>query len=109
MWSRFLAEGAVLFNKPLDFVEGHSEVINDVYGELVNFWRVLQSKELFPEFQLRLSLTPFSKPEFEAAKASTEADPLERAFFPFSCVFVSHGRDLGVTSQLCLVPERDAE
>ncbi len=98
----FFGGGAVLFNKPADFVDGHSEVINDVYGELVNFWKVLQSKELFPEFQLRLSLTPFSKPEFESAKISTAAEPLERAvnfFVRFRQSRQGLGRDFATMSR----------
>lgn len=75
----YFGGGAVLFKKPTAFVDGHSEVINDVYGELVNFWRVLQSKELFHELQFRLTLTPFSKLSFEDAKNPTTADPLEKA------------------------------
>lgn len=75
----FFGGGAVLFNKPTAFVDGHSEVVNDVYGDLVNFWKVLQSRELFPEFQLRLALTPFAKPSFDDAKSSSHSEPLERA------------------------------
>lgn len=75
----FFGGGAVLFNKPESFVEGHSEVVNDVYGELVNFWRVLQSRDFFSEFKLRLGLTPFASPVFEEAKESTSDDPLDRA------------------------------
>ncbi len=75
----FFGGGALLFNKPAEFIEGHSEVVNDVYGDLVNFWKVLQSKELFPEFQWRLSLTPFSKPTFDEARQSVAEEPLDRA------------------------------
>jgi DNA adenine methylase len=75
----FFGGGAVLFNKPPSLIEGHSEVVNDIYGELVNFWKVLQSAESFPEFRFRLSLIPFSKPHFDEALNSSAEDPLERA------------------------------
>jgi len=58
----FFGGGAVLFNKPVNVVIGHSEVVNDVYGGLVTFWRVLQSADLFSHFQRRAMLTPFAKP-----------------------------------------------
>ncbi len=55
----FFGGGAVLFRKPPELIEKHSEVINDIYGDLVNFWKVLQSPELFPEFERIANLTPF--------------------------------------------------
>ncbi len=51
----FFGGGAVLLQKPNELVLGHSEVINDLYGELIAFWRVLQSTEL-------LKWTPFFRP-----------------------------------------------
>ena len=98
----FFGGGAVLFNKPHSFIEGHSEVVNDVYGDLVNFWKVLQSKELFPEFQLRLSLTPFGKPTFENAKEHRESEPIERAiafFIRFRQSRQGLGRDFATMSR----------
>jgi len=46
---------------------GCSEVVNDVHGDLTNFWRVLQSPETFQAFCRRVEATPFSEVEFEQA------------------------------------------
>lgn len=75
----FFGGGAVLLQKPSRLVEGHSEVINDLYGELITFWRVLQSTELFPQFERRIALTPFAKPLWEEAVSSQSRDPVEIA------------------------------
>ena len=75
----FFGGGAVLFKKPTDLIHGHSEVINDLYGELITFWRVLQSAKLFSEFERRITLTPFAKPIWEAATQSQSRDPIDIA------------------------------
>jgi len=66
---------AVLLNKdPLDprhqwgdvsSEQGISEVVNDVYGPLQNFWNVLKNSNTFLEFQQIASVTPFSECEFD--------------------------------------------
>lgn len=48
-------------------LKGSSEVANDLHGELINFWRVLQKPEDFEAFRQRIELTPFSQMEFEDA------------------------------------------
>jgi DNA adenine methylase len=75
----FFGGGAVLLQKPNELVVGHSEVINDLYGELITFWRVLQSTELFPQFERRIALTPFAKPVWEDAVRSQSDDPIDIA------------------------------
>ena len=75
----YFGGGAVLFNKPMNLVEGHSEVVNDVYGDLIKFWLVLQSPVWFPEFQRRMTLTPLSKAHFECASMSESKDPVNIA------------------------------
>jgi DNA adenine methylase len=75
----YFGGGAVFFRKPDELIAQHSEVINDIYGELVNFWRVLGSTEQFPEFEKRVALTPFAKPVFEEALDGEFTDPLDRA------------------------------
>jgi len=63
-------------------IQGCSEVANDIHGELINFWRVLQNHEDFQAFRYRIELTPFSEAEFEEAKertARTESVILETA------------------------------
>jgi DNA adenine methylase len=49
-------------------VQGCSEVVNDRYGELTNFWRVLQNPENFETFRRRIQATPFSQVEFRQSK-----------------------------------------
>jgi DNA adenine methylase len=56
---------AVLFAKPC---EGISEVVNDINGDLMNFWRVLQDKKSFVEFRRRVQAVPFSEVEWQEAK-----------------------------------------
>ncbi len=98
----FFGGGAVFFKKTDAFIAGHSEVINDVYGELVTFWRVLQSKEHFPEFQRRMSMTPFAKPIWDEACQAESDDPIDRA----SAFFIRYrqsrqglGRDFATMSR----------
>lgn len=64
---------------------GSIEVANDVWWELTNFWRVLQSDTLFQEFKRLCETTPFSQVEFEAAKL-----PVEMEFFGDSVVSAWH-------------------
>jgi DNA adenine methylase len=42
-----------------------SELVNDINGNLVNFWRVLQSTETFPHFARILEAVPLSREEWE--------------------------------------------
>lgn len=63
----YFGGGAVLLNKdPM----GVSEVVNDIYGRLTNFWKVLQNRETFSKFQRIISAMPFSQAEWnERAKS----------------------------------------
>ena len=57
------------------------EVINDLDGQVVNFFRVLQDKSSFEELRHRISYTPYARAEFERALALRESkDPVERAW-----------------------------
>src|SRR5215469_14750917 len=47
--------------------EGVSEVVNDLNGRLVNFWRVLQDEEKFTRFRRIVEATALARPEWEAA------------------------------------------
>lgn len=46
---------------------GVSEVVNDLNGELTNFWRVLRDPPLFTAFERIIQAMPCSKVEFDAA------------------------------------------
>lgn len=56
-------------------IQGCSEVANDLHGELINFWRVLQNKEQFEAFRFKIELTPFSQTEFEDARDHAASEP----------------------------------
>ncbi len=66
---------------------GCSEIVNDINGELMNFWLVLSDYRTFAEFHGRLQTTPFSEELFKAAMAGSApefkgvitCDPIERA------------------------------
>ena len=58
--------------------KGCSEVINDIDGELMSFWRVLQDPTLFEQFSRIVAVTPFSQAVWEAAAQPT-GDQVERA------------------------------
>lgn len=63
---------AVLFEKP----RSHIETVNDLNGEVVNFFRILRD---FPEELNRaIKLTPYSREEYENAYIPVE-DGIERA------------------------------
>lgn len=64
--SAFFGGGADLFfHPPL----GASETANDIDGNVVNFFKVLQTPALFEEFRKLCELTPYSEEVFEASKA----------------------------------------
>jgi DNA adenine methylase len=55
--------------------EGISEVVNDLNGDLMNFWRVLQDKKAFSEFKRRVQSVPFSEVEWQdTQKALADTD-----------------------------------
>lgn len=76
----FFGGGAVFFKKTNDLIEQHSEIVNDSYGELMNFWQVLQSDELFTQFEKRVALTPFAKPIWESSLNDKSQCPVDRAW-----------------------------
>lgn len=67
----FFGGGSVLLEK--DPV-GVSEVINDRNRELMNFWKVLQSPDLFSQFIRVIEATPFSQQEWRDAANGEACD-----------------------------------
>lgn len=59
--------------------EGVSEVVNDIHGDLTNFWRVLQSEEQFGRFSRILEAVPFSEAEWRDASKGDRTDPVGKA------------------------------
>lgn len=53
--------------------EDHSEVVNDIDGELMNFWQVLGDPRYFNEFHRWVNTIPFSQETFEWADPSGRA------------------------------------
>lgn len=58
------------------------EVLNDVDQALVNFYRVLRNPAMFAEFVRLVALTPYSRAEWDACKATWRemTDPIEQAY-----------------------------
>jgi len=56
--------------------EGVSEVVNDLDGELINFWDVLRDSFTFKLFERLVGATPFSRQVWDrsASKVSTDVD-----------------------------------
>jgi len=62
--------------------DGVSEVVNDLDGDLMNFYRVLKDPGLFADLQRRLELTLFSEAEWQGACQLLQGgqdDPVLRA------------------------------
>ena len=73
----FFGGGAVLFAMDPD---GISEVVNDLHGALINFWRVLANEDAFDRLVRRLQATPCSKPHFlECREHAMTGDAVEDA------------------------------
>lgn len=72
--------GSVLMNRP----PSKLEVYNDLNGEIVNLFRVIQSNAMFAGFQLMVDYTLWSKDEFRKAiaiqKNADQATMIERAW-----------------------------
>ncbi len=66
----YFGGGSVLLQKPF---EGISEVANDLYGDLSNFWQMLQSDNNFDLLKRKLEATPFSDREFDWASLTKES------------------------------------
>jgi DNA adenine methylase len=84
-WSGLTSDG----RKP----DGVSELVNDLDGDLMNFYAVLKDPGAFGRLRHLLELTPVSEPEWQAAGAllaDGRADPVSRAAALF--VFVRQSR-----------------
>ena len=77
----YFGGGSVLF--ALD-PNGISEVVNDLNGELTNFWDILRSRGQFPNLEHWLRNTPCSQIEFERSLTGyVHEDPVVRAGYFF--------------------------
>ena len=66
----FAGSLAVLFNKQ----RSHIETVNDIDGEIVNFFRILRDRS--GELERTIEFTPYSRSEYKAAYEKSE-DELE--------------------------------
>lgn len=79
----FAGSAAVLLAKPPSYYE----VLNDLDGEVLNFWRILRDR--CEELTHTLQLTPYSRAEYLFCRDAEPAeDPVERArrFFVRACL-----------------------
>lgn len=75
----FAGSLAVLFNKS----RSHIETVNDLNGDVVNFFRVLRD---YPdELKRKIELTPFARSEYEASYIETDDDIEEARRFCVRC------------------------
>lgn len=70
----FGGAAGVLIQKP----RSYAEVYNDLDGDVVNLFRVLQDRQLREQLHEKLVLTPYARAEFELAWVPTD-DAIERA------------------------------
>ena len=70
----FGGASGVLLQKPRSM----SEVYNDLDGDIVNVFRVLQDKEMGLDLERKLSVTPYSRDEFNLSYENTD-NPVEQA------------------------------
>ena len=91
---------AVLLNKP----RAELETYNDIDGGIVNFFRVVRDHA--PELTRRLSLSPWSREEFDAALEPSD-DPIERARRLYVCLNMSINGTLRQSAgcRLCKSPD----
>lgn len=78
--------------------EPRFDVYNDVFSDIVEFFRILRSKEDFPEFMRLVSLMPCSREQFEeAVRMSVECeDRIERmanVFYVMRQAFAGNQRE----------------
>jgi DNA adenine methylase len=80
--------GSVLMLKP----RCYSEIYNDLDGEVVNVFRVLQNRKHAARLEAALRLTPFARAEFELSYKHTRSD-VERARRTIIRSFMGFGSD----------------
>lgn len=88
----YFGSGAVFFTKPPSRVE----VVNDLSGNVVAFFRVLRERP--DELERAIALTPYSREEYDLAHGEPAADELERARRFFCRCWMSYGGKLGSRS-----------
>jgi len=83
----YFGGGAVLFEKPPSRIE----TVNDLDGDVVNFFRVIQNPESCQELQHWLTYTPYSRQVYEETFQEEPQSPVERAGYFAVRSMQSHG------------------
>lgn len=83
----YFGGGAVLFAKPC---EGVSEVVNDLDGELTNFWRALRDGCAFGLFQRWIETMPMSEYEWKAAAHPARPRMGDADVYAAMCFFIKY-------------------
>lgn len=74
--------GSLAFTLAAD-PKGVSECVNDINGELMNFWNVLREHELFLQFYRMCVATPFAEPIYDQACIADPSDSDVRRAWKF--------------------------
>ena len=82
----YFGGGAVLLARN---PEGVSEVVNDLDGDLINFWHVMADESAFSQFQRRVEATPFSEAHWHVAQDAEDLTLQRIGRFPSSSVAAS--------------------
>lgn len=97
----YCGSAAVMFRKginPNDLKpSSYTEIINDLDGRVINFFRVLQNRQQAEELIYRIDHTPFAVDEHRLAKQLLKqsfVDPVTRAWAWFVCVHTSYNSTL---------------
>lgn len=77
--------GAVTFAMQPELYEGCSEIANDIDGDLMNFWRVLQDPVAFNQFRRLVQVAPVSRELWQYARTErpTPVAPDAKLAFQF--------------------------
>ena len=78
----YFGGGSVLLAKD---PEGVSEVVNDLNGDLMQFWGVLQDPDLFEQFRRRVEAIPFAEVEWRVAAIKRPDTVLQAVAFFVRC------------------------
>lgn len=90
----FGGAASVLLRKPRSM----GECYNDLYGDVVNLFRVLRQPEQAAELVRLVALTPFARDEYDVA-FDPSADPIERARRLVVRSYMGHGSSAAVKAK----------
>jgi len=88
----YFGGGNVLLQKPDEWIEGHSEVVNDLDYGLSMFWRTLRSPGAFEDFKRIVEATPFSQTEFKKSGPIVHANNISLSLHEKAAAFFIRNR-----------------